>query len=113
MQRTYEYEAVIHETPENGGAYVHFPWDIRQICHRGRRKVDATFDDIPYRGNIVNMGAKDAQGQICSILGVRRSIRQALNKGDEDSVHVPIHVIDPCCSEQTKSDEPPTKRERH
>ena len=112
MQRTYEYEAVIHESPENGGAYVHFPWDIRQIYHRGRRKVDATFDDIPYRGSIVNMGAKDAQGQICSILGVRRSIRQALNKGDEDSVHVPIHVIDPCCSEQTKSDEPPTKRER-
>ena len=90
MQRTYEYEAVIHEIPENSGAYVHFPWDIRQICHRGHRKVDATFDDIPYRGNIVNMGVKDDNGDICYIIGIPKSIRSAIAKDIGDTVHVTI-----------------------
>ena len=26
----YEYDTVLHETDDNGGAYVVFPWDIRQ-----------------------------------------------------------------------------------
>ena len=90
MQRTYEYEAVIHEIPENSGAYVHFPWDIRQICHRGHRKVDATFDDIPYRGNIVNMGVKDDNGDICYIIGIPKAIRTAIAKDIGDTIHVPI-----------------------
>ena len=28
-RKKYEYDAVLHETPDNGGAYVEFPWDIR------------------------------------------------------------------------------------
>ena len=30
MQQVYEFNAVIHEVPDNGGAYVVFPWNIRE-----------------------------------------------------------------------------------
>ena len=46
----YEYDTVLHETDDNGGAYVVFPWDIRQEFGKGRVKVHADFDGIPYDG---------------------------------------------------------------
>ncbi len=84
------FDAVLHEDPESGGAYVIFPWDIRQIFGKGRVKVHAVCDGIPYDGSIVNMGVKDAEGKICYIIGVLKSIRTKLGKQDGDSVHVAI-----------------------
>lgn len=46
MNQKFEYDEIIHEIPENGGAYVIFPWDIRKIFGRGRVKVHATFDEF-------------------------------------------------------------------
>ena len=46
--KQYEYDAVIVEDPDSGGAYVAFPWDIRKEFGKGRVKVHATFDGIPY-----------------------------------------------------------------
>ena len=86
----YEYDAVLHELPDNGGAYVAFPWDIRAVFGRGRVKVHAEFDGIPYDGSIVNMGVKDESGNVCYIIGLLKTIRKQLNKGDGDSVHVVI-----------------------
>ena len=63
--KQYEYEAVIHELPEKGGAYVVFPWNIREEFGKGRVKVHATFDGIPYDGSIVNMGVRNADGSVC------------------------------------------------
>ena len=48
----YEYDTVLHETEDNGGAYVVFPWDIRQEFGKGRVKIHADFDGIPYDGSI-------------------------------------------------------------
>ncbi len=90
MQQKYEYDAVIHETPENGGAYVIFPWDIRQEFGRGRVRVHAEFDGIPYDGSIVNMGLKNPDGSICYVIGLLKRIRQALGKGEGDALHVRI-----------------------
>ena len=90
MSEKYEYDEIIHETPDNGGAYVIFPWDIRAIFGKGRVKVHATFDGIPYDGSIVNMGVKDSQGNICYVIGVLKSIRERLGKKDGDSVHIVI-----------------------
>ena len=67
MSEKFEYDEIIHETPGKGGAYVIFPWDIRAVFGKGRVKVHATFDGIPYDGSIVNMGVKDSQGNICYI----------------------------------------------
>ena len=90
MGNKFEYDEIIHETPENGGAYVIFPWNIRELFGKGRVKVHAEFDGIPYNGSIVNMGVKDSQGNVCYIIGVLKSIREKLGKRDGDSVHIVI-----------------------
>ena len=88
--KQYEYDAVIHELPENGGAYVVFPWNIREEFGKGRVKVHATFDGIPYDGSIVNMGVKNEDGSVCYILGMLKAIRTQLGKGGGDTVHMVI-----------------------
>ena len=92
MSSRFEYDEIIHELPDNGGAYVIFPWNIREIFGKGRVKVHAEFDGIPYDGSIVNMGVKDTQGNVCYIIGVLKSIREQLKKGDGDSIHVVIEA---------------------
>lgn len=86
----YTFDAILHEIPENGGAYVIFPWDIRKEFGKGRVKVNATFDGIEYAGSIVNMGLRNEDGTICYIIGVLKSIRKQLGKGDGDTIHVVI-----------------------
>ena len=86
-KKSYEYDAVLHEMEDNGGAYVAFPWDIRREFGRGRVRVHAQFDGIPYDGSIVNMGVKNPDGSICYIIGVLKAIRTKLNKHDGDTVH--------------------------
>ena len=90
MDHTFEFDAVIHEIPKKGGAYIIFPWNIKEVFGKGRVKVHATFDGIPYDGSIVNMGVKDRDGNICYIIGVLKSIRQQLKKGEGDVVHVTV-----------------------
>lgn len=92
MKETYEFDALLHEIPEKGGAYVIFPWDIKKEFGKGRIKVHASFDGIEYQGSIVNMGIKDDDGNICYIIGVRKSIRQKLHKKEGDTLHVLIRV---------------------
>ena len=91
--KQYEYDAVLHEDPDSGGAYVAFPWDLRQEFGKGRLKVHALFDGIPYEGSIVNMGVKNPDGSVCYIIGVLKSIRSKLNKRDGDLVHVIIEPV--------------------
>jgi len=90
MGKTYEYDAVIHEMPDNGGAYVIFPWNIREEFGKGRVAVRAEFDGISYEGSIVNMGVRDEAGNVCYILGMLKKIRQQLGKGGGDTVHMKI-----------------------
>lgn len=86
----YEYDAVLHELPDSGGAYVVFPWDLRKETGKGRWKVHATFDGVPYDGSVVNMGLKHQDGSVCYIIGVLKAIRTALGKRDGDTIHVVI-----------------------
>ncbi|MBQ6233955.1 MAG: DUF1905 domain-containing protein [Clostridia bacterium] len=88
--KRYEYDAVLHETADNGGAYVAFPWDIRQEFGKGRVRVHALFDGIPYEGSIVNMGVKNQDGSVCYIIGVLKAIRKQMGKVEGDTVHVVI-----------------------
>ena len=88
----FEYDAVLHEDPDSGGAYVAFPWDLREEFGKGRVKVHASFDAIPYEGSIVNMGVKNSDGSVCYVIGVRKAIRQALGKGEGDTLHVVIEI---------------------
>ena len=90
MAQEYSFDAILHEIPENGGAYVFVPRDIRKLFGKGRVKVHATFDGIPYDGSIVNMGLKDPQGNIRYTIGVLKSIRRQLGKAEGDSIHVTL-----------------------
>lgn len=90
MKKVYEFDAILHEILTKGGAYVIFPWDIREEFGKGRIRVHATFDGIEYDGSIVNMGLKDDQGKIIYILGVLKRIRNVLNKKEGDMLHVKV-----------------------
>lgn len=89
----YVFDAVLQAVPDKGGAYVVFPWNIREEFGKGRVKVHATFDDVPYDGSIVNMGVKDEAGEIRYIIGVLKAIRQAIGKQPGDTVRV---IVSPC-----------------
>lgn len=88
--KIYDYEALIHEVPEKGGAYVVFPYDVREEFGKGRVKVHATFDGHPYDGSVVNMGLKNEDDSICYIIGIRKDIRKSIGKEPGDLVRVTI-----------------------
>jgi len=87
--KTYAFTAILHEEPD-GGAYVAFPRDIKQTFGKRRVKVHATFDGVPYDGSIVNMGVKNADGSVCFIIGVPKSVRRQIGKRHGDPIRVEI-----------------------
>ncbi|MGO3900066.1 DUF1905 domain-containing protein [Lactiplantibacillus argentoratensis] len=93
--KTYQFDAPIQAaTIGKGGAYVACSFDIRDLFGKGRVKVHATFDEVPYDGSIVNMGVKNPDGSICYILGIRKDIRAKLHKNIGDVVAVTVTAID-------------------
>lgn len=90
MSKIYEFTARIHPVPDKGGAYVIFPYNIREEFGKGRVKVHVTFDDHPYDGSIVNMGIKDEEGNVCYIIGIQKAIRAKIGKEPGDEVFVTI-----------------------
>ena len=70
--------------PDLDGAYVEFPHDVRAAFGKGRVKVRATFDGVPYDGSLVRMGTPG------HILGLRKDIRAKIGKGPGDTVHVTL-----------------------
>lgn len=89
----FEFDAVLHEIKDKGGAYVIFPWNIREVFGKGRVRVHIEFDSVPYEGSIVNMGVKDSEGNVCYIIGVLKSIRRQLGKKDGDTIHVVVKEL--------------------
>ena len=73
---------MIRKVPDLNGAYVEFPHDVRAVFGKGRVKVRATFDGVPYDGSLVRMGTPG------HILGLRKDIRAKIGKGPGDTVHV-------------------------
>lgn len=80
ITKVYEFQAVILPVSDKGGAYIIFPYDIRQEFGKGRVKVHAIFDGHPYDGSIVNMGMKDEVGNICYIFGIQKTISAAIGR---------------------------------
>jgi len=90
-EKVYEYDAIIQSSASGrGGAFVPFPFDVREEFGKGRVKVHATFDGEPYDGSVVNMGVKNADGSICYVIGILKDIRNKIGKQPGDSVHVTI-----------------------
>lgn len=89
--KIYEYDTEIREASGKGGAYVAFPYDVREEFHAGRAKVHVTFDGEPYDGSVVNMGVKNPDGSICYIIGIRKDICTRIGKQPGDMVHVVVN----------------------
>lgn len=90
---THRFTATILQNGDMDAAYVVVPIDIRKEYGKGRLKVDATFDGEPYSGSVVNMGVKDADGNVCYIIGITKAIRQKIGKTFGDSVSVEIKPV--------------------
>ena len=74
-------------------AYVVVPVDLRAAYGVGCLQVEATFGGVPYRGSVVNMGVRDADGNICYVIGVTKAIRQRIGKTLGDTVEVTLRAI--------------------
>ena len=83
-EKIYTFDAVIRKVPDIDGAYVEFPCDVRQEFGRGRVKVRALFDGVPYDGSLVRMGTPG------HIIGLRKDIRAQIGKQPGDQVRVSI-----------------------
>ncbi|HFX3814827.1 TPA: DUF1905 domain-containing protein [Enterococcus faecium] len=91
MREIYSFESKIYASEvDKGGAYIIFLYDIRKEFGAGRVKVQATFDNVPYEGSIVNMGVKNPDGSVCYILGLRKDIRKNIGKEIGDIVAVTV-----------------------
>ena len=82
MSNHFEFAAIILQNENMDAAYVEVPFDIKAIFGKGRLSVHATFDGIPYDGQIVKMGTP------CYIIGVRKDIRKQIGKTFGDTVKV-------------------------
>jgi len=89
-KRTYEFDATIEKEPDQGGAFVALPFDIKAEFGKGRLKVHATFDGESYDGSAVNMGVKNPDGSVCYIIGIRKDIRERIGKQAGDVVRVTL-----------------------
>jgi hypothetical protein len=87
---THRFTATIFQNGNMDAAYIVVPVDIRKEYGKGRIKVKATFDGEPYNGSVVNMGVKDADGNVCYIIGITKALRQKIGKTFGDSVEVEI-----------------------
>lgn len=83
-EKVYEFDAEIIKVPDIDGAYIEFPYDVREEFGKGRVKVHATFDGEPYDGSLVRMKTPG------HILGMRKDIRAKLGKQAGDMVHMVI-----------------------
>ena len=83
-EKIYEFDAELRKVPDIDGAYIEFPYDVRQEFGKGRVKVHAEFDGEPYDGSLVRMKTPG------HIIGVRKDIRKKINKQPGDRIHVRI-----------------------
>lgn len=83
-KKVYEFDAIIHKKPGMDAAYIEFPYDVREEFGKGRVKVNAEFDGVPYQGSLVRMKT------INHIIGIRKDIRSLIKKQAGDIIHVKI-----------------------
>ena len=83
-----KFSAVILQNKDMDAAYVEVPYDIKELFGKGRLLVNAAFDGVPYRGQVVKMGTP------CYIIGVTKQIRRQIDKSFGDIVEVVLQERD-------------------
>lgn len=79
-----KFNAVILQNENMDAAYIEVPYDIKALYGKGRLLVTATFDGVPYRGQVVKMGTP------CYIIGITKQIRKQIGKSFGDTIAVTI-----------------------
>lgn len=79
-----KFSAVIIKNGNMDAAFVEIPYDIKKIFGKGRLLVNASFDGVPYSGQVVKMGTP------CYIIGITKAVRKQINKSFGDIVDVVI-----------------------
>ncbi|CAI3264507.1 hypothetical protein CIRMBP1310_00373 [Enterococcus cecorum] len=93
-EAAYQFTSVIEASEVGkGGAYVRVPVNIKEYFGKGRLKVRVYFETVYYEGSIVNMGVKNPDGSVCYILGVRKDIREELQKDVGDTLTISFQPI--------------------
>jgi len=80
-----KFYARILQNENMDAAYVEVPYDIKELFGKGRLLVNATFDGIPYCGQVVKMRT------LCYIIGVTKQIRKQIGKTFGDMVEMVPH----------------------
>lgn len=81
---TLSFKTTILRNGEMDAAYIIVPYDIRQLFGKGRLQVNATFDGVPYRGQVVRMGTPDY------LIGITKQIRKQIGKSFGDEIEVTL-----------------------
>ena len=94
QEAAYQFTSVIEASKAGkGGAYVRVPVNIKEYFGKGRLKVRVYFEMVYYEGSIVNMGVKNPDGSVCYILGVRKDIREELQKNIGDTLTISFQPV--------------------
>lgn len=83
-----KFSATILQNKDMDAAYVEVPYDIKELFGKGRLLVNAAFDGVPYKGQVVKMGIP------CYIIGVTKQIRKQIGKSFGDIVEVVLQERD-------------------
>lgn len=84
MDKIYTFDVQIRKVSNMNAAYIEIPFDVKQEFGKGRVAVHATFDGVPYDGQLVRMGTP------CHIIGIRKDIRSKIGKQPGDIIHVTL-----------------------
>lgn len=85
MNDIIEFTAVLKKDADTPMMYVDFPYDVKELFGtRGNVKVKITYDGIPHRGLLTNMGGS------CHFLGINKELRAKIGKAPGESVFITL-----------------------
>lgn len=88
-KKVYQFDAEIRKVEGIDGAYIEFPYDVKEEFGKGRVAVRATFDGVPYDGSLVRMKTP------CHVIGLLKAIRAQIHKQPGDIITVTIQERNP------------------
>lgn len=93
MNKEYEYDAVIQCENKSNKTYATFPEIMQEDLFKGKMKVRASFDGIPYIGKLSGFGDNTEVSSFDKKIYIIKAIRESLGKNVGDIVHVTIKAI--------------------
>jgi hypothetical protein len=85
MSEIIQFAAILKADANSSGVHLDFPYDVKTLFGtRGNVKVKLTYDGIPHRGLLTNMGGS------CHFLGLNKELREKVGKQAGDLVEVTL-----------------------